>query len=70
MENVPTKDLYRMNAEFWKTVANPKRLKILNLLRGGEKHVGLLAGKMNVRSTMDHSPRTISIGHSRAFGRH
>ena len=64
------KDFYRMHAEICKTIANPKRLEILNLLRGGEKQVGVLAGKTNVRSTMDHSRRTISIGHSRAFGRH
>jgi ArsR family transcriptional regulator len=37
-----------MHAEICKTIANPKRLEILNLLRRGEKHVGELAEAMDV----------------------
>ncbi len=42
------KDFYRMHAEICKTIANPKRLEILNLLRRGERHVGELAEQMSV----------------------
>ena len=42
------KDFYRMHAELCKTIANPKRLEILNLLRGSEKPVGELAEAMDV----------------------
>jgi len=42
------KDFYRLHAEICKTIANPKRLEILNLLRGAERHVGELAEQMGV----------------------
>jgi ArsR family transcriptional regulator len=42
------KDFYRLHADICKTIANPKRLEILNLLRGVERHVGDLAEQMGV----------------------
>ena len=36
------KQLYEHHAEVCKTLANPKRLEIINLLRSGEKSVALL----------------------------
>jgi ArsR family transcriptional regulator len=42
------KPLYRMHAEFLKTVANPKRLAILDLLRNGRSSVTDLARAMEL----------------------
>jgi DNA-binding transcriptional ArsR family regulator len=36
------------HAEFCKTFSNPKRLEILNLLKGGEVTVGAVAKKLGV----------------------
>lgn len=43
------KKIYELHAEVCKTMSNPKRLEIINLLRGGEKSVDVLASKMNIR---------------------
>lgn len=43
-------DLYRMHAEFFRIIAHPKRLEILDLLRDGEVNVTQLARAMDVRT--------------------
>lgn len=40
--SVGQKRIYQLHAELCKTLSNPTRLKILNLLRGGEKSVSEL----------------------------
>ena len=45
------KDFYRLHAEICKTIANPKRLEILNLLRRCERPVGELAAEMGIPAT-------------------
>ena len=42
------KTTYRIHAEFLRTVANPKRLEILHLLRDGRRSVTQLAAAMEV----------------------
>lgn len=42
------KEIFEMHAEICKTLANPKRLEILSLLREGEKTVGELAELANI----------------------
>jgi len=42
------KALLKLHAEVCKTLSNPKRLEILNLLRGGEKSVSDLSRSMGV----------------------
>lgn len=37
------KEIFELHAEICKTLANPKRLEVLSLLRDGEKTVGELA---------------------------
>jgi ArsR family transcriptional regulator len=44
------KDLYRMHAEFFRVIAHPKRLEILDLLRSGERNVTEIAQAMGVRT--------------------
>ena len=44
------KDVYKMHAEFFRTIAHPKRLEILDLLRVGEVNVTCLARAMAVRT--------------------
>ncbi len=44
------KDLYRMHAEFFRIIAHPKRLEILDRLRDGEVNVTQLAKAMDVRT--------------------
>jgi ArsR family transcriptional regulator len=39
------KQIYELHAEVCKTLANPKRIEIINLLSGGEKSVGWLLDK-------------------------
>ncbi|MGQ9719397.1 MAG: ArsR/SmtB family transcription factor [Nitrososphaerales archaeon] len=39
----PNRRIYQLHAELCKTLSNPIRLEILNLLRDGEKSVGELA---------------------------
>jgi len=39
----PSRRIYQLYAELCKTLSNPTRLEILNLLRDGEKSVGELA---------------------------
>ena len=41
-------ELYRMKAELCKTFSDPKRLMIINALRGGEKPVGYLVETLNI----------------------
>ncbi len=43
------KRIYKLHAELCKTLANPTRLRILGLLRDGEKSVGELAALTGVR---------------------
>ncbi len=43
------KRIYRLHADLCKTLADPTRLEILNLLRNGEKSVSELAALTNVR---------------------
>ena len=43
------KKIYELHAEVCKTMSNPKRLEIINLLRNGEKSVDELATKMGIR---------------------
>jgi DNA-binding transcriptional ArsR family regulator len=38
------KQIYELHAEVCKTLANPKRIEIINLLRSGEKSVASLRG--------------------------
>ena len=45
----PDRRIYRLHAELCKTLSNPTRLEILNLLRDGEKSVGELAATTGVR---------------------
>ncbi len=40
--SLPDKNLFKLHAEVCKTLASPKRLEILNLLRDGEKSVSEL----------------------------
>jgi ArsR family transcriptional regulator len=42
------KAILEFHAEFCKTFSNPKRLEILNLLKGGEVTVGDIAKKLGV----------------------
>jgi ArsR family transcriptional regulator len=44
------KDVYRMHAEFFRIIAHPKRLEILDLLRENEMNVTQLAKEMDVRT--------------------
>jgi ArsR family transcriptional regulator len=44
MEQYESLEIYSLKAELCKTFADPKRLMILNELRGGEKSVGEIAG--------------------------
>lgn len=44
------KDVYRMHAEFFRIIAHPKRLEILDLLREHEVNVTQLAKAMDVRT--------------------
>jgi len=44
------KAVYKMHAEFVRTIAHPKRLEILDLLRVGEVNVTCLARAMAVRT--------------------
>ena len=39
------KQIYQLHAEVCKTLANPKRIEIINLLRSGEKSVAWLLEK-------------------------
>jgi len=43
------KKIYELHAEVCKTMSNPKRLEIINLLRKGEMSVDELASKMKIR---------------------
>ena len=43
------KKIYELHAEVCKTLSNPKRLEIINLLRNGEMSVDELASKMRIR---------------------
>ena len=43
------KKIYRLHAELCKTLADPTRLEIINLLRNGEKSVGEIATLIGVR---------------------
>lgn len=42
------KEVLEFHAEFCKTFSNPKRIEILNLLKGGEVTVGAIAKKLGV----------------------
>ena len=42
------KKLYELHAEICKTLANPKRLEIINSLKGGEKSVNELVNTVKV----------------------
>ena len=44
-------DVFEMQAEICKTLANPTRLRILHVLREGEKSVGELAGLLGLRQS-------------------
>lgn len=41
-------ELFKLKAEFCKVFSDPKRLRIINTLRDGEKQVGELAQKLNI----------------------
>ena len=43
------KRVYELHAEVCKTMSNPKRLEIINLLRNGEMSVEELASNMEIR---------------------
>jgi ArsR family transcriptional regulator, virulence genes transcriptional regulator len=43
------KRVYELHAEVCKTMSNPKRLEIINILRNGEKSVDELAKDMGIR---------------------
>jgi len=43
------KRVYELHAEVCKTMSNPKRLEIINLLRDGEKSVEELTSDMRIR---------------------
>ena len=43
------KRIYELHAEVCKTMSNPKRLEIINLLRKGEKSVEELTSDMRIR---------------------
>ncbi len=45
------KEKYRFHAEVCRSIAHPKRLEILNLLRDGERSVGELAQLMGISPT-------------------
>lgn len=45
-------ELYKLKAELCKTFADPKRLIIINELRGGEKAVGELASTLEIRQAV------------------
>ena len=49
MEKQKEKKIYELHAEICKTLANPKRLQILNLLRHKELSVNELASLMEIR---------------------
>jgi DNA-binding transcriptional ArsR family regulator len=41
-------EVYRLQAEVLKTLANPKRLEIIHLLADGPREVGRLAGELGI----------------------
>ncbi|MFH0860754.1 MAG: metalloregulator ArsR/SmtB family transcription factor [Candidatus Altiarchaeota archaeon] len=43
------KQVYELHADVCKTMSNPKRLEVINLLRNGEKSVDELATEMRIR---------------------
>lgn len=45
-------DIYRLKAELCKNFADPKRLMIIDQLRSGEKSVGELVEKINVKQSV------------------
>jgi ArsR family transcriptional regulator len=45
---MPDSELFKLKAELCKTFADPKRLAILNELRGGEKPVGEIAQALSI----------------------
>ncbi|MCP3978499.1 MAG: winged helix-turn-helix transcriptional regulator [bacterium] len=45
------KEIYRFHAEICRSIANPKRLEILDLLRDGEVSVSALAERMEINAT-------------------
>ena len=49
MEKQKEKKIYELHASICKTLANPKRLQILNLLRNEEMTVNELASLMEIR---------------------
>jgi len=51
MENTLNKQIYHMQAEICKALANPIRIEILNLLKSGEKTVTELANLVGVNQT-------------------
>jgi ArsR family transcriptional regulator len=44
-------DVFEMQAEICKTIANPTRLRILHVLREGEKSVGELTDLLDIRQS-------------------
>ncbi|MDI6808340.1 MAG: metalloregulator ArsR/SmtB family transcription factor [Candidatus Eisenbacteria bacterium] len=42
------RQLYNLHAEICKTLSNPKRLEMLNILRGKQMSVGDIAKKMSI----------------------
>ena len=66
-------NVYRIQAEFFRIIAHPRRLEILDLLRSGEANVTRLAGSMGVRGvnvSQELAPlRSAGIVESRRAGR-
>jgi ArsR family transcriptional regulator len=48
-DKMTDKRVYELHAEVCKTMSNPKRLEIINILRNGEKSVDELAKEIEIR---------------------
>ncbi len=67
-------DFYELHAEFCKTFTNPKRIEILDLLRGGEKTVSDIQKEIGITkahtSLMLNFMRMKNVLRTRRHGKH
>jgi ArsR family transcriptional regulator len=57
--NDPDPERYRLHAELCKVLTDPKRLALLDALRGGDRSVGELAA--TIRSTLANTSQHLSV---------
>lgn len=63
-DDINKNEILRLQAELCKSLSDPKRLQIIQELRGGEKAVGELAGILGLKqsNTSQHLSRLRRIG--------